>query len=455
MGFGRVVIATCLACALPNFANPGTGVESDRSPALFSSTEVLKLTLEAPFDDLLAKIKQDSEASIKGTLKIGDSVIKDVQVSIRGHTSMEPRECSFPKLKLRFAEPPDLPLLAGMEAVKIGTHCGDRPENELTPKYGRLANARSPHREAFVYRLLATLGIPTLQARPAEITYVSTGDASGPPLVRSAFLLEDDDEAMKRFGAVGQIEPPDFESASTVFQPAETARLAFAEAMIGNFDWCLKFTPDDQYRCDAHKRLWNVFAFRKADGAVVPVMYDFDIAGMVVGRHNWFARVFNESFVPSKSHAYIEVLSQVQRTRSLFPRALLDATRRSFLERKAEAYGALEGGVLDEEGKRHVRDYLTAFYDAIESDEAFYVPVVIREGTRAFSDSAGTQPVCGNLSTIPVGTPVSQPLGRDGNMVQIVLLDALWRWAPPVRCETVQNSSVWIATDAIDANYPQ
>ena len=41
------------------------------------------------------------------------------------------------------------------------------------------------------------------------------------------------------------------------------------------------------------------------------MIYDFDVSAMVTGRHSWFKNVFNEAFVPSRSHAEIEVLAQI------------------------------------------------------------------------------------------------------------------------------------------------
>ena len=83
-----------------------------------------------------------------------------------------------------------------------------------------------------------------------------------------------------------------FTTARELFAPADTARLAFAEAMIGNFDWCLRFYADDTYRCDAKQPLWNISAFKRDDGRALPVIADFDLAGMVVGSHNWFDQVY-------------------------------------------------------------------------------------------------------------------------------------------------------------------
>jgi hypothetical protein len=41
-----------------------------------------------------------------------------------------------------------------------------------------------------------------------------------------------------------------------------------------------------------------------------------------------------------------------------------------------------------------------------------------------------------------------------GGMVKVVVLDALWHWAPPAKCPAVQHGSAWIARDAIGKNFP-
>jgi hypothetical protein len=230
----------------------------------------------------------------------------------------------------------------------------------------------------------------------------------------------------------------------------DVARLAFGEAMIGNFDWCLRMTPEDTYRCNDTTPLWNILWFTKADGSALPVMYDFDLAGMVTTRHTWFRKVFNPAFAPSEPE--VEVLSQVQRTRSLFPRQLLDATRREFVAHKGEAYAVLDQNTLDDEGRASAKAYLNAFFAAIEADEAFYRPVVTARGARIFADAAQSQPVCGTGS-IPPGTPVSEPLETSGQMAKVVILDALWHFDE--KCAIVRTAPIWIATTAIGTDYPR
>jgi hypothetical protein len=315
-------------------------------------------------------------------------------------------------------------------------------------------------REAFVYRLLDSVGVPTLKARPTRISYVYADARPGQtpaqdqPVVRNAMLLEDTDDAVKRFGGVREIEEKAFTNAQEQFARADTARIAFAEAMIGNFDWCLRMTPGDTFRCNARHPLWNVIAAAGADGRAVPGIYDFDVAGMVAGRHEWFKDHFNERFVPSGSQIEVEVLAQVQRTRTLFNRAELDAARAEFMKRKPAAYQTLASGTLDPAGKRMVQEYLDAFYGAIAADEAFYRPVVVAPGTKLYSNERRTI-ACPALGAIPVGTPVGEPLQTRDGLMQVVLLDALWHWAPPVKCAPVHEGPVWIEADALSKDFPK
>jgi len=39
-------------------------------------------------------------------------------------------------------------------------------------------------------------------------------------------------------------------------------------------------------------------------------------------------------------------------------------------------------------------------------------------------------------------------------MIQVRLLDALWRWAPPVKCPDIRKTPVWIDKAAVTRDYP-
>ena len=421
--------------------------------SLFDADAPFVFTLEAPLQQLFDNGADDEEYAVDGTFTgEGTGEALPVRVSVRGNTSKRDTECSFPKLKIKF-KGDDGP--GGARSLKIGSHCGENRGETLTGKFGRLANERAPWREVTVYRILAALNVPTLRARTARITYVDSspsGTIAPSPLTRNALIVEDDDEAMKRMGAAAEIAPEQFTSARDVFRVDDTARIAFAEALIGNFDWCLAFSPDDTYRCDARRKLWNLLAFRGADGAF-PVMKDFDLAGPVVGRHTWFDTVYSARFVEPGSPIDAEVVAQVQRTRSLFPRDVLDGTRRAFLDRRAAAYAAVEQATADAHGRDLARAYLDAFYRAIGTDQAFYRPVVTATGTRVYADAAGTREACGAGDTLPVGTPVNE-VSRSGELAEVMILDVMWHWTAPHACNAVHAARVWIPAAAIGANYP-
>src|SRR4051812_11068162 len=437
---------------------------ADSTGSVFDSHELLEFTVEAPFADLFVKARADEDYSVKGAVKYTDpatgqaTTVSGVQISTRGHTSKNASECEFPKLKLKFPESRDnAGPFAGDRTIKIGTHCGDRPDDELTPKFGRLANDKAPHREALVYRLLAEAGGPSLRARPARISYLflDSPRSDRRPLVRNAMLLEDDDAAGRRLGGVAQLTGDRFESAQAVFNEEDTAALTFAQAMIGNFDWCLRFFPGDTYRCDDTHPLWNVIAIVGKDGSSWPAVYDFDLSGIVVGRHGWFRNVLNEGFSASHSRPELEVLSQLQRTRGLFGRDVLDATRTAFVNKKPALYSAIADSTVDAEGRTLAETYLNSFFSIIADEQAFYSPVIVAADARVYRDAGRAQPACGEASVVPTGTPVSAPVEVSGDMSRVLLLDALWRWAPPHGCTAVRTGPVWVASDAIDTNYPR
>jgi hypothetical protein len=119
-------------------------------PDLLIGTDPIAITLAAPLTELFEKGADDEKFSVPGSVSYQDpssgaEVKREAQVSVRGHTSRRETECTFPKLKLKFKEGDEL---------KIGTHCGEAADEALSAKYGRLANEKSPRREALVYRLL-------------------------------------------------------------------------------------------------------------------------------------------------------------------------------------------------------------------------------------------------------------------------------------------------------------
>src|SRR3954464_15785836 len=103
-------------------------------PELFSRDTPLRVTLEAPFDDLFSGARRDPDYSVSGTLTYEEEAggrewrIEHVEIATRGHTSRQQEECDFPKLKVKLDSAGGGaagPLFDGIRSLKIATHCGD------------------------------------------------------------------------------------------------------------------------------------------------------------------------------------------------------------------------------------------------------------------------------------------------------------------------------------------
>ena len=399
------------------------GVSAGDSP-LFSARTTLDLTLKAPLKEVFQQRSDDDKFAAQAELGYrdprtgADVVISGVELSVRGHTSRRGSECPFPKLKMAFGKKVGSrgeSIFGALQGLRIGTHCGESEGEQLTPEFGRLANEKSPVREAFVYHLLDAMGVPTLRARPARIAYVDTSGGEQQPVVRNAVLLEDDDDVKRRVGATGEITMEQFTTARELFAPADTARLAFAQAMIGNFDWCLRFYPDDTYRCDAKQPLWNISAFKRADGARPPGHRGFRSC-----RHG--RRQLTTGSTRSTSPGSFP---RVPRSRSRFSarcsaRARFShgrswTTRDGTFSRADRPLTTQSSRVCSSpRGRELAVQHLDAFFADL-ADAAFYRPVIAR-GTPVYVDAARTREACAAGDMAPAGTPVNVVgfRGRDG-----------------------------------------
>lgn len=445
MAARRLIRAAAAAAAIALLVAPLRGSEG----GFFDDPSVATFTIEAPLETLFERGVTDESFNVAGRIVgTSDSDAIEADVFVRGNTSR--RECPFPKLKLKLKD--GAGPFSGLHAVKINTHCGDTPGEELTQRYGRLANEKSPWREAAAYRIADAAGARTPRTRPARITYVDTtpGAEASKRITRNALVIEDDDEIRKRFGATAEIPPEEFTNAQALLTPDDVARVAFTQALVGNFDWCLMMAPGDRYRCDARRKLWNMAAFRTPTGAI-PILEDFDLTGTVTGPHVWFDHAFPHGFAASDIDT--EVIAQVQRTRTLFDRPMLDRMRQDFMARREGIIRAIDETTIDAKGAELAHAYVDAFYRAI-ADADFYRPVVAQPGGHIYTAATGNAEVCGAGDTIPPGTPFKE-LRRENGRVEVLLLDALWRWAPPNECVPVHKSTVWIDPAGISADFPR
>ena len=257
---------TCamLALAAALFLLPQVTRAASGSPKpLFASHDVVHLTIRAPLGRIVANAA-DSKEAFDGTItEDGGSTPLAVRLSPRGISRRQADVCSFPPLRVEFADkPPETSLFRGQKKLKLVTHCQGTVsfQQYLLLEYG-------------AYRLFNAMTPQSFQVRLVKIDYV---DSSGRPFTsRLGFFIEAEKDLAKRNG-LEESETGDRIPAAAL-QPAAAAREAMFQYMIGNLDWAMTAGPPGSGCCHNTKLIGPGGA---ATG-LIPTPYDFDSSGLV------------------------------------------------------------------------------------------------------------------------------------------------------------------------------
>jgi hypothetical protein len=251
---GRLVAWALLTTLL----SAGAHAASDN--ALFASNEPLVIRLEAPLAAL--KASKSKPEYMDGKVKLQEGGVEktfDVRVRVRGHSRMQ--VCDFPPLLLNF-KTGDLKgsVLEGEDKLKLVTHC------KATSTYDQYLRL-----EYLSYRALNLLTDMSLRARPLTVTYFDS-ERQRELETRPGLFIEDEDRFAERKGMtkveVQRIEPKQYDHDAL-------GLLNMFEYFIGNTDWSAMLGPQGSKCCH------NIVPYKRTDGVLVPVPYDFDSAGIV------------------------------------------------------------------------------------------------------------------------------------------------------------------------------
>lgn len=244
---------------------------------LFTSDEVLRLRIEAPFDQIfenrkLAGLKVSRWFDAK--LWVGDKPVR-VKLRVRGHSSRF--FCKFPKLMMKLDEPETQLALKGTpfdstQKVDIGTHC----DVDGKPQWN-FSGMQFNHREAMIYKWGQILNIPMAAARRALIAYKNS-DGLSPFFSKQhqAVLIQHAEEFEKEWG-VKEIKGKDQIGAKINSGNLDLPSLYIVERFqiwIGNGDW---FASNlERYRSDLH----NVRMFEMPSGRLFLSPTDFNLSAI-------------------------------------------------------------------------------------------------------------------------------------------------------------------------------
>ncbi len=335
-----------------------TPLASPREAALlFSSHDLIELTIEAPFKKVFRERSQEPEQfpAVLGYLDAsGEKVSIDLKINTRGRFRLRKRTCNFPPIRLDF--PKDSvggTIMAGQNRVKLVTHCQDKRDD-----YEQYVL-----QEYLIYRMYNLLSDVSFRVRLARITYVDT-EEDRDPLTKYGFLIEDKDDMAERNGWEA-IENVPFISPD-MFEAAQICIVALFQFMIGNTDWSAYKAPEGETDCCHNTKVVGSMA-----GPVVSVPYDFDMSGIISTRYSQVAPGLDLR----------NVRERLYRGRCM-PRDVLMAGVELFLEHREVIYELYTNQrELDPKVLEKTVKYLDEFYEII-SDERKMEREIVRDCRR-------------------------------------------------------------------------
>lgn len=335
-GLDRIGKAAALAAAL--LLSAGIARAGEATP-LFSSEAIVKLRIEAPLTDLIAKAQRATDPYDAKLKLLGPGTEEHaITLAARGISRRKPWVCDFPPLRIQFKEKPGAQsLFKGQKTLKLSTHCRAAPSFQ---DYSLLEYA--------AYRLYNVLTPQSFRVRLAEVDYVEA--ATGALRIRRyGFLIEDADDMAER-NDLKKIEIAAIERRQ--LNSSATGRSDLFQYMIGNLDWSNIAAPQGQDCCH------NIKLLGAASGSIsnlVPVPYDFDSSGFVNAPYALPPPSVPVNRVRTRYYrGYCEFNSQVK------PAAAAFLAKREALLASIASTPALSDGA-----KASATQYLNTFFDQI------------------------------------------------------------------------------------------
>lgn len=353
--------------------------------SFFETSRVQHFKLSAPFAPAfdLAQIGK-KEKNLVGTrdftpfigvlsyTKRNTQVDLPVQLRVRGETS--PKWAKWPKLHMKFKDKTlrEQSVFNTTKKIKIGTHMRDNRGTKSSFYLARLLNELSPHREAYVYKLMKYFMLPSGYSRPVKIDYQITGNPQDlEDLERNAFFFEHKKEVAKRYG----IKVLKLEGEKVQFGriPVEnsliqkinielTTKVHFFVSMIGQFDFALPLQTSN----DSNKRLVkNIYLLEDSCNNLFPIAADFDLASIVTGQVE--KKKHPSNFFPRESSLYRFQRQRLERVQSEIEVSLFQKTIEEFNIGIETALNRIKFYPMDPVGKQLVQDHLNTFKKVLQS----------------------------------------------------------------------------------------
>ena len=318
---------------------------------LFSSNEVLDVTLRGPFSTIMRK--RSREKDLPATLTYDDaargSVTVEIGIQARGRFRRQQEVCRWAPLRLNFRKSSlENTVFAGSDKMKLVTHCRNESERHTQALLA----------EHLAYRILNLVTDASFRVRLLRITYIDT-DKKDRERVELGFLIEHKDQVARRIGLAVNEAP---KIAIDALDARHTNLGSVYQYLIGNTDFSPIRAAPDEACCH------NYVLFGTEEGRILSIPYDFDMSGLVDAPHAF----------PNPRFKLRNVKERLYRGRCP-NNEHVDTSVRTFLEKKEAIYGLLDENEHFEPGKReNTLRFIDAFFATIEDPEEFRKKLVDR-----------------------------------------------------------------------------
>ena len=334
----RIVLILTLGAA---FSAAIAEEKPNKVAPLFSSNDVLEVTIRAPFSTIMRD--RSSDEDLPATLTYTDvnegEVTVELGIRTRGRFRRQHDICDFAPLRLNFKKSAVKDtVFAKSDKLKLVTHC------RSNRRY-----AQSLLSEYMAYRIFNLVTDYSFRVRPLRVSYVDS-DGKSRDRESFAFVIEHRSQLGKRIG----LKPNDaMQTEVELLEGAHTNLGAVFQYLIGNTDFSPIRAAPGEPCCH------NNMLFGDTEGEILVIPYDFDMSGLVNAPHA----------APNPRFKLRGVTDRLYRGRCVNNQHLETSTR-AFIDRKADIYALLdEHPEISRTSQRVTTRFLNEFYETIENPE--------------------------------------------------------------------------------------
>jgi len=323
--------------------------DEKKTVPLFSSNDMLEVTIRAPFTSIMRVRSLDEEQP--ATLTYNDPeagvVSVDLEIRTRGRFRHQKEVCPWAPLRLDFKKSTTKDtLFAGSDKIKMVTHC----------RAGSTPNTQALLKEHLAYRIYNQVTDNSFRVRLLRVTYVDT-DRNDRKRTYFAFLIEHRDQLSDRIGIpINEAEATEIK----FLEPAQTNLGSVFQYLIANTDFSPIRAAPGETCCH------NNVLFGDQDGELQVIPYDFDMSGIVNAPYA----------TPNPRFGLRNVRERLYRGRCV-NNSHLGASTQAFIDQKQAIFDLINNNEHFDRGTRKkTTRFLNDFYATIEDPKKLQANIV-------------------------------------------------------------------------------